>query len=85
MSAVPPGITQPPTTGASTSSSEFDEGLAIFITFTILFMLSTSNTTATFALWVAIAICALVWNTAIQPGPGGAPSPAKTFWQALSR
>lgn len=59
--------------------SELNEGLALFVTFAILILLSTWSVTSKFALWVAIAITALVWTNAIRSGA------AKTFWQALSQ
>lgn len=70
MSAVPP---EPP------AQSDLNEGLALFVTFAILILLSTWTVTAKFALWVAIALTALVWTNAIRSGQ------AKTFWQALSQ
>jgi hypothetical protein len=67
-----------PVNPSTTSSAQFNEGLALFITFAILLGLSTQQTTAKFALWTGIAITALAWNSAYQSGQ------AKQFWQALS-
>lgn len=81
MSVVPPNVSS-----ASTSTSnEWNEGLALFVTFAILFLLSTWSVTAKFALWVGIALVALVWLNALAPGAGGSSSPAKQFWNALSQ
>ena len=68
----------PPSSSTSSQPRQFDEGLALFITFAILFVLSTQDATAKFALWVGIALLALVWNAAIRTGQ------AKTFWQSLA-
>lgn len=76
---VPPAV-QSATFGSPTSASsgDFNEGLAIFVTFGILFLLSTWDVTSKFALWVGIAIVALVYNNAYQSGQ------LKSFWNALS-
>jgi hypothetical protein len=59
-------------------AANFDEGLALFVTFAVLFGLSTQQATAKFALWTGVAIFALAWNGAYQSGR------AKEFWAALS-
>lgn len=74
--STPIGGSPTPTTSSS-SSSGLNEGLALFVTFAILFLLATQQATAKFALWVAIALVALVWNNAIRSGR------AKAFWYAL--
>jgi hypothetical protein len=75
MSYVPPSATTAaPIAGASTP---INEGLALFITFGILGILATQKATAKFALWVGIALTALVWNNAIRSGK------AKTFISLL--
>jgi hypothetical protein len=63
---------------SSSSAANFDEGLALFITFAVLFGLATQQATAKFALWTGVAIFALAWNGAVQSGQ------AKIFWHALS-
>jgi hypothetical protein len=68
----------PSTSASGFDAAQFDEGLALFITFAILFGLSTQQATAKFALWTGVAIFALAWNGAYQSGR------AKQFWQALS-
>jgi hypothetical protein len=60
-------------------NQNFNEGAALGITFGILTLLSTQDVTAKFALWVAVAITALVWNNAYQSGQ------LKTFWTALQK
>lgn len=62
---------------AASSPQQFDEGLALFITFAILFVLATQQATAKFALWFGIAIFALAWAAAFRSPYG------KTFWQSL--
>jgi hypothetical protein len=54
-----------------------DEGVALLVTFGILGLLATQQATAKFALWVGIALTALVWNNAARSGK------AKTFFQSL--
>jgi hypothetical protein len=54
-----------------------DEGIALFLTFAILFILATQQATAKFALFVGVALMALVWNNAIRSGK------AQTFWKLL--
>jgi hypothetical protein len=56
---------------------QVDEGLALLITFAILFLLATQQATAKFALWVGIALMALVWNNARRSGR------AKEFFSSL--
>lgn len=85
--STPPPIGASTTTPSSSSSSsapgsfnpgdDATEGLALFLTFAILGVLATQEATAKFALWVGIALVALVWNNAISSGR------AKTFWQSL--
>jgi len=53
-------------------------GTALFITFAVLFILSVWDVTSKFALWIAIALAAIVWADAFSSGR------AKEFWQALS-
>lgn len=60
------------------ASSGWNEGLALFVVFVLLFILSVWDVTSKFALWVAIALVTLVWISAVQTGQ------AKTFWTALS-
>ena len=62
----------------SNPTGDANEGIALFITFAILFVLSTQDVTAKWALWIGVALLALVWNNAFRSGK------AKTFWQALS-
>lgn len=63
----------------------FNEGLALFITFAILFGLSTWSVTSKFALWVAIAIAALVWDNAYNTFDASGQRATTTFWQALGK
>jgi len=68
----------PPTSSIQSTQPPANEGLALLVTFGILVLLSTWDVTSKFALWVAIALVALIWNAAYQSGQ------VKTFWQALS-
>jgi hypothetical protein len=67
----------PATPSSSSTPQQFDEGVALFVTFAILFVLATQQATAKFALWVGVALMALAWSAAIRSGQ------AKTFWNAL--
>jgi hypothetical protein len=62
---------------APQGTPQVDEGIALFVTFGILGLLATQQATAKFALWVGIALTALVWNNAIRSGR------AKTFISLL--
>lgn len=60
------------------AAAAFDEGLALFITFGILTVLSTQDATAKWALWIGVALLAITWTSAVRSGA------AKTFWQTLA-
>jgi hypothetical protein len=65
--------------------AQFNEGLALFLTFSILIVLSTRPATSKFALWVSIALFALVWSAAwrtpssLDPGSNS----VQSFWKHL--
>lgn len=63
---------------ASSTTGSVDEGLALFITFGILVVLSTQDATAKWALWIGVALLAITWTSAVRSGA------AKTFWQTLA-
>lgn len=69
----------------TTQPQGFNEGAALFITFAILFGLSTWSVTSKFALWVAIAIAALVWVNAYNTTDSNGQRMTTTFWQALAK
>lgn len=64
---------------SSTPPPPANEGLLLFIAFAILVLLSVWKPTAQFALWVAIALVALIYSNAYDSGQ------LKSFWQALSQ
>lgn len=69
----------------STPPAGFNEGIALFITFAILFGLSTWSVTSKFALWVAIAIAALVWDNAYNTVDASGTRATQSFWNALAK
>jgi hypothetical protein len=70
---------------SSAAPAQFNEGLALFLTFSILIVLSTRPATSKFALWVSIALFALVWSAAwrtpstLDPGSNS----VQSFWKHL--